>query len=133
MLSLMKTGTCLRPSWIAIVWPTISGKMVDDRDHVRTIRFSLAVFMSSIRFIKRSSTNGPFFALRPIFSASLGVLAALAAANDVLAAQLGLVPGAVAVGRLAPRRDRVTAGVALALASAVRVIDRVHGRAAHLG
>ena len=52
MLSLMKTGTCLRPSWIAIVCPTISGKIVDERDQVRTIRFSLAVFMSSIRFMQ---------------------------------------------------------------------------------
>jgi hypothetical protein len=68
MLSEMKTGTCLRPSWIAIVWPTISGKMVDARDHVRTIRFSLAVFMSSMRFMRRSSTNGPFLVLRPMSS-----------------------------------------------------------------
>src|SRR5664279_5665508 len=106
--------------------------MVDERDHVRTIRFSLAAFMSSIRFIKRSSTNGPFLLLRPIFSASLGVLAALAAANDVLAAQLALVPGAVAVGRLAPRGHGVTAGVALSLAAAVRVVHRVHGGATDL-
>src|SRR5438105_3223100 len=27
----MKTGTCLRPSWTAIVCPTISGKIVDVR------------------------------------------------------------------------------------------------------
>src|SRR5262249_42565611 len=35
--SVMNTGTCLRPSWTAIVCPTISGKTVDARDHVRTI------------------------------------------------------------------------------------------------
>src|SRR5205085_10900719 len=58
------TGTCLRPSWTAIVWPTISGKTVDERDHVRIIRFSLAAFIVSMRLISRSSTNGPFFELR---------------------------------------------------------------------
>ena len=35
----MKTGTCLRPSWTAIVWPTISGKTVELRDHVRIMFF----------------------------------------------------------------------------------------------
>ena len=59
--SLTKTGTCLRPSWTAIVCPTMSGKIVDERDQVRIIRFSLAAFMASIRLISRSSTKGPFF------------------------------------------------------------------------
>jgi hypothetical protein len=36
----MNTGTCRRPSWTAIVCPTIAGKMVDARDQVLTIRFS---------------------------------------------------------------------------------------------
>ena len=66
MLSLMKTGTCLRPSWMAIVCPTISGKIVDERDQVRTIRFSLAVFISSIRLSSFGSTNGPFLSDRPM-------------------------------------------------------------------
>ena len=54
------TGTCLRPSWTAIVCPTISGKIVEVRDQVRSIRLLPDVFISSIRFISRSSTNGPF-------------------------------------------------------------------------
>src|SRR5436305_3142988 len=62
----MKTGTCLRPSCTAIVCPTISGKIVEVRDHVRTIRFSFFAFMSSIRLISRSWTKGPFFELRLI-------------------------------------------------------------------
>src|SRR5262249_2421292 len=37
--SAMKTCTCLRPSWTAIVCPTISGKIVEVRDQVRTIVF----------------------------------------------------------------------------------------------
>src|SRR5215218_305973 len=59
----MKTGTCFRPSWMAIVWPTISGKTVDERDHVRIIRFSFTAFIDSIRLISRSSTYGPFLLL----------------------------------------------------------------------
>jgi hypothetical protein len=32
--SVTKTGTCLRPSWTAIVWPIISGMTVERRDQV---------------------------------------------------------------------------------------------------
>src|SRR5437763_10966927 len=56
-----KTGTCLRPSWTAIVWPTISGKIVDMRDHVFTICLLPEEFIASMRCIRRSSTHGPFF------------------------------------------------------------------------
>src|SRR6266487_2151307 len=56
----MNTGTCLRPSCTAIVWPTIDGKTVDVRDQVRIIRFSFLSFIDSIRLSSRSSTNGPF-------------------------------------------------------------------------
>src|SRR5207342_58353 len=58
--SVTKTGTCARPLWTAIVCPTISGKIVDVRDQVRTGRLSPASFMASIRCMSRSSTNGPF-------------------------------------------------------------------------
>ena len=37
--SVTKMGTCLRPSWTAMVCPTISGKMVEARDQVLSIRF----------------------------------------------------------------------------------------------
>src|SRR4051794_41764050 len=60
----MKTGTCLRPSWTAIVCPTISGKIVEARDHVRTMFLLPDSFIASIRLISRSSTNGPFLLLR---------------------------------------------------------------------
>src|SRR5439155_23891684 len=62
--SLTNTGTCLRPSWTAIVCPTISGKIVEVRDQVRIIRFSPDAFIASIRLISRSSTKGPFLELR---------------------------------------------------------------------
>src|SRR5205814_1535850 len=61
--SVMNTGTCLRPSWTAIVCPTISGKIVEARDQVRIIRFSPEAFICSIRPISRSSTKGPFLEL----------------------------------------------------------------------
>src|SRR5207237_4302759 len=60
--SVTNTGTCLRPSWTAIVCPTISGKIVDARDQVRIIRVSLTAFLASIRLASRSSTYAPFFA-----------------------------------------------------------------------
>src|SRR5205085_10426797 len=50
----MKTGTCLRPSWTAIVWPTISGKIVEARDQVRIMFFWPDSFIASIRLISRS-------------------------------------------------------------------------------
>src|SRR4030095_17165498 len=58
----MKTGTCLRPSWTAIVWPTISGKIVEVRDQVRTMFLDPESFIASMRLISRSSTYGPFLA-----------------------------------------------------------------------
>src|ERR1700712_5585833 len=65
--SLTNTGTCLRPSCTAIVWPTISGKIVDARDQVLTMVRWLAWFMASMRDISRSSTHGPFLLLRDIY------------------------------------------------------------------
>src|SRR5207244_8090341 len=51
------TATCLRPSWTAIVCPTISGKMVDVRDQVLIICLLPDEFMASMRCITRSSTQ----------------------------------------------------------------------------
>ena len=43
-----------------------------------------------------------------------------------------VLAGLLALGRLAPRRDRVTAARGAAFAAAVRVVDRVHGDAANV-
>src|SRR5581483_11716949 len=67
-----KTGTCLRPSWTAIVCPTISGKIVEARDQVRTICFEPDALRDRIRSSSRSSTNGPFFELLLTSSPSRG-------------------------------------------------------------
>src|SRR5207302_1373381 len=67
----MNTGTCLRPSCTAIVCPTISGKIVEVPDQVRTICLLPDAFIASIRDISRSSTNGPFLLERLIACLSL--------------------------------------------------------------
>src|SRR5207302_2034608 len=56
----MNTGTCLRPSWTAIVCPTMSGNTVLERDQVRTICLLPESFIFWMRPSSRSSTKGPF-------------------------------------------------------------------------
>src|SRR6266498_4848844 len=146
-----------------MVWPTMSGMIVERRDQVLITRLSRLRFRSSIFFSRWSSTNGPFLSDRPIvtylpvlwpwFPGPLGGRGAhpepprapwgprngpgareplpppplAAAAQDHLVG--GLVAAAGATLRLAPRAHRVAATGALALATAERVIDRVHGHA----
>src|SRR5262245_77015 len=64
----MNTGTCLRPSCTAMVWPTISGKIVEVRDQVFTMVLLPDSFICSIRVMRRSWTNGPFLDERDIRS-----------------------------------------------------------------
>src|SRR5438552_3910626 len=49
-----------------MVWPTMSGMIVERRDHVLMTRFSFFEFRSSTFRSRCSSTNGPFFRLRGI-------------------------------------------------------------------
>src|SRR5580700_8811323 len=51
---------CFLPSCTAIVWPTISGKIVEARDHVRSIFLLFSAFSASILAHRRPSTHGPF-------------------------------------------------------------------------
>src|SRR5262249_50620288 len=62
-------------------------------------------------------------------SSSALLLASVAARNDELVGGL-VVAGLLALGREAPRGDRVAAARRAAFAAAVRMIDRVHGDAA---
>src|SRR5206468_6750665 len=103
----MKTGTCLRPSWTAIVCPTISGKIVEVRDQVRIM------------------------VLLPDGASAAALLAAATAADHQLVRFLVLAARALAERRYVPRRDRVAAALRLALAAAVRVVDGIHRGAAH--
>src|SRR2546425_3237036 len=66
MFSVMYTGMNFLPLCTAIVCPTISGTMVERRDHVLTTFFSNRRLSSSTFFIRWSSVNGPFFNDLPI-------------------------------------------------------------------
>ena len=60
MFSVMRIGINLRPSWTAIVRPTISGMIIEDRAHVRiTLREPLWRIAPTF-FISFGSTYGPF-------------------------------------------------------------------------
>src|SRR5690606_32821253 len=61
---------------------------------------------------------------------STTLLLGVARPQDVLVGRL-VGAGLLALGRLAPRGNRVTAAGGAALAAAMRVVDRVHGDAAH--
>src|SRR3954453_22743125 len=117
----MNTGTCLRPSWTAIVWPIIEGMIIERRDHVLMTLWLPLSFSASTFFSRWPSMKGPFFRLRGM--SLLPTLAGLAATDDLGVG--GLAPAGAALG-LAPRRDRVTTTGRLALATAVRVVDGVH-------
>src|SRR3954451_9743817 len=65
-------------------------------------------------------------------SSAATLLAAAAAADDVTVGLLALLAGAVADGRHAPGRLRMVAERRRALTTAVRMVDRVHRRAARL-
>src|SRR5260221_8363735 len=66
----MNTGTCLRPSCTAIVWPSIAGTIIERRDQVLITCLVPLSFWTSTLFIRWSSTNGPFFRLRGISGCS---------------------------------------------------------------
>src|SRR5690606_17058046 len=62
--SVTKTGTCLRPSCTAKVWPRKSGVMTDRRDQVLMTFLVPCSFWASTFFWRWSSTKGPVFRLR---------------------------------------------------------------------
>src|SRR5262245_30863182 len=101
-----------------MVWPTISGKIVECRDQVFSICFWTDSFMALMRFSRRSSAHVPFFVERPI-SRCLLPLSSPASAHDQRVRALALLPGAVPEGRLAPRGDRMAARRVVRLAAPV--------------
>src|SRR5690606_4011966 len=56
----------LRPSCTAIVWPIMSGTIIERRDQVLITLWVPFAFSASTFFIRWSSTKGPFFRLRGI-------------------------------------------------------------------
>src|ERR1035441_4976909 len=127
MFSVTYTGMNFFPLCTATVCPTNSGRMVDRRDQVRTTFFSLVAASTASLASRGVSVNGPFFTLLPI---PLPLLAL--AVDDPLVGALVVARLETASG-LAPRRHRVPAARRLALATAVRVIHRVHRYAAVVG
>src|SRR5215472_11766239 len=125
----------------------MAGTIIERRDHVLMTFLVPLLFCTSTFLIRWSSTNGPFFRLRGIVSCSyhfpsgatwrgfrrhrLLFLPLLLAApsGDQLVARLVRPSGAAL--RLAPRANRVPAAGGLAFAAAHRVVDRIHGDAAH--
>src|SRR6185436_10866378 len=73
--------------------------------------------------------NGPFQTERVTSDYPLLALALMTRAHDEFVGRL-VGPGLLALGRLAPRGDRMTAAGCAAFAAAMRVVDRVHGDAA---
>jgi hypothetical protein len=78
-----------------------------------------------LAFLSRyPSTNGPFPVNEPF---DLTLLSSCAdGASDMMNLSSTCSAGALALGRLAPRGDRVTAAGGAAFTATVRVIDRVH-------
>src|ERR1700742_3377284 len=74
------------------------------------------------------STNGPFQTERTMVRRSL--LLPLVAADENESVGRLVRPCLLALGRLAPRRHRVTAARGGAFAAALRMVDRVHADAA---
>ena len=90
------------------------------------------MFIASMRARRRGSTKGPFFKL--LLTMTPYDSATSATTDDETARGLLLAAGAMALGRHAPGGDRVTtSGLVLALAAAVRMVDRVHNRTADRG
>src|SRR6201982_3133944 len=66
--SVTYTGMNFLPLCTAMVWPIMSGTMVERRDQVFTTFFSLRVFSASTFSRRWPSTNGPFFNERAMAS-----------------------------------------------------------------
>src|SRR5271157_5616042 len=66
--SVTYTGMNFLPLCTAIVWPIMSGTIVERRDHVFRTFFSLRAFSASTFSLRWPSTNGPFLVERAIAS-----------------------------------------------------------------
>src|SRR4051812_25905504 len=103
-----------------------SGMIVERRDQVLIGFLSLIACAVSTFFTRWASQNGPFFNERVICYSLF-----LAAARNDHRGRALVAACLLALGLLAPRRNRVTARCGTSLTTTVRVIDRVHDHAAH--
>src|SRR5688572_19610202 len=111
-----------------MVRPTMSGVIIERRDQV-LIGFFVRAAAASATFLARWwSMNGPFLSERDIGSP---LLVPMPAGDDHRLRPLVLAR-VQALRLLAPRRHGVRVALTgLALATAVRMVDRVHRQAAH--
>src|ERR1700722_16445237 len=100
--------------------------IMDRRDQVLMTVLVPFSFCTSTFFIRWSSTKGPFFRLRGISGCSLPLVLAAATADQPVTWLVRLAGAAL---RLAPWADRVATTGGIALATAVRAIDRDNGHA----
>src|SRR5580658_8453698 len=133
MFSDTSTGTCRRPLCTAMVKPTMSGITLERRDHVLIGRRSFFWLAVCTVLAKCRSTNGPFLSERGTDMSPVLDSFVLAALDDHAVRALVLTR-LLALGLQAPRAHGMRIALAgLALAAAVRVIDRVHHDTAHRG
>src|ERR1035437_1772597 len=121
------------PLWTASVCPTMSGRIVERRDHVFSTRLSPELLSFVIFSTRCPSTNGPFFVDRDMELLFLSLRLLLVATLDDQRLGPLVVPGLEALRLPAPRRAGVPAARRLSLAAPHRVVDRVHGNAAVVG
>src|SRR5690606_39599281 len=103
--------------------------MVERRLHILITSLRPPSRTFSAFLSRKPSTNGPFQTERVTSDYLSLALALMARAHDELVGRL-VGPGALALGGLAPRRDRMTAARGAAFTTAVRVVDRIHCDAA---
>src|SRR6185369_1535709 len=102
-----------------------SGRIMERRDQVLIGFLSLVVTALSALATRWWSTNGPFLRERVI------CYPLLFTARDDHDLRALVVAGAVTLGQVAPRIDRMAAFAGLAFAATMRVVDRIHHHAAN--
>src|ERR1700733_6683220 len=107
----------------------MAGTIIDRRDQVLITVLVPLSFCTSTFFIRWSSTKGPFFRLRGIGDCSYRLFLPRLR-RRLISRSLGLWSRRGRPSGFSPALARVATARALALASAVRVVDRVHGNAA---
>src|SRR5690606_19429707 len=117
-----------------MVWPTISGKIVERLDHVLMTLFSPFSFISLIFLSRWASAKGPFFSDLPITTPPRREPQLPFPTSDDQAIAWLLLTSACSQRWFAPRCDRAghTNG-RLAFAAAVGMVHRVHGHTAYMG
>src|SRR5688572_18540776 len=128
MFSETSTGICCRPLCTAIVRPTMSGRIIERRDHVLIGRRSF--FSAAVRtfFARCKSTNGPFLIERGTVYSSVELIAST---HDHIGRALVLT-SLLTLGVPTPRRDRMRITLTrLTFTTTVWMVNWIHHNTAH--